>query len=43
MQQFSLVYPLSKWFYDIFTCVATGAVHYGSFVEKEFSLLVVSY
>jgi hypothetical protein len=41
MQQFSLVYPLSKWFYDIFTCVATGAVR--SFVEKGFSLLVVSY
>jgi hypothetical protein len=34
---------VSKWFYDIFTCAATVAVCYGSFVGKDFDILVVSY
>jgi exosome complex RNA-binding protein Rrp42 (RNase PH superfamily) len=32
-----------KWFYDIFTGAATGAVRCGSFVGESFGLLVVSY
>jgi hypothetical protein len=30
--------PLSKWFYDTSTEVATGAARCGSFAEKAFSL-----
>jgi hypothetical protein len=33
---------LSKWFYDIFTEPATGAVRCGSLFRKRFGLLVVS-
>jgi hypothetical protein len=38
-----LVHQMSKWFYDTSTGAATGAAHCGSFVEKGFGLLVVSY
>jgi hypothetical protein len=34
---------MSKWFYDTFIGAAIGATLYGSFVEKSFGLLVVSY
>jgi hypothetical protein len=34
---------MSKWFYDTFTGAAIGAARYGSFVEKSFGLLVISY
>jgi hypothetical protein len=34
---------MSKWFYDIFIGVATGAAHYGSFIKEGFGLLVASY
>jgi hypothetical protein len=37
-----LARQMSKWFYDAFTGVATGAARCGSFVENAFSLLVVS-
>jgi hypothetical protein len=34
---------MSKWFYDTFTCAATGAARYGSIVKEGFGLLVTSY
>jgi hypothetical protein len=36
-------WTLSKRLYDTSTNAVTGAVHCGSFVGKDFSLLVVSY
>jgi hypothetical protein len=40
---FCLNWNMSKRFYDTSTGAATGAAHYGSFVEEGFGLLVASY